>query len=330
MIESEYSISMIEGDMTIEIEKRNVEVTKLKENGFGYGEGGISHIERRAVIGDEMLSTVESVITTNKILVPVDTDKTGNLLDDDGCGDGRSVKTVFEREVTHAKSLNRSKVFGGGVVMDTAMKIGLGEVAAEPLSDVFHDAIETLKDKQISFGAHTDDHQYPNPESEKSGCGAIDLAPGVVANVVKYADKIEETIASLGADTTGLSEVMSNFRMYAEQIEGQPFSGKKVVSEIINNGKIVKELQHNHLEAYVVLNTVEGYTVNQQLVREVSDDQVQVFGVDVWRMQELAARAYPDNESLQHKAFLSELVYTLSVSSTLTTGDLPVFHVSTS
>ncbi len=319
---------MIEGDTMFEAQKINIEITNLKPTGFGFGEGGISHDELRAVVGNEVLARVEETIASNDILVPVDVDKEGNRLDDDGCGDGRAVKTVFEGKDTRAKSLNRSKVFGGGVAMDTAMKIGLGEVDGKPVRTAFHEAIETLKDKEISFGAHTDDHQYPNTKSEKSGCGAIDLAPNVIANVVKYEMDIARTIASLGANTKGLDEVFANFTTYAAQIKGQPYSGKEVVDEIIDNGKIVKELQHDHLEAYVVLNNVEGYTINQRLVREASGDQAQVFGVDVWRMQELATRAYPANEEQQHKAFLSELVYTLGVSSTLTMGDLPVYHVS--
>lgn len=45
-------------------------------------------------------------------------------------------------------------------------------------------------------------------------------------------------------------------------------------------------------------------------------------------MQELAMREYPDDQQKQNEAFLSELVYTLGVSATLTKGDLPVYLVN--
>ena len=100
-----------------------------------------------------------------------------------------------------------------------------------------------------------------------------------------------------------------------------------MVGEIIDSGKIVKELTGKHLEMYIVLNDVEGYTVNQELVREVSGDQVQVFAVDVWRLKELAAELYEQPEE-QALALKSMLVYTLAVAATLTKGDLPVYLAS--
>lgn len=324
MFESEPKI-MLEGDMTLEVLKPQLEIAKITDQ-FGFGEGGISYQDRKQVIDEVVLGQVEAAITSDAILVPVSTDKAGNRIDDDGCGDGRAVSTVLEGSEIRSKSLDRPKVFGGGVAMTAAMKIGLGETEGQPLQQLFTASIETLKNKQIDFGAHTDSHN--DAESANSGCGAIDRAPVVIPNALKYRQQITDTIAALGTDLTGLDDVFANFEAYAQTVEGQDYSGKAVTNEITNNGKIVKELKHTHNEMYVVLNTVEGQTINQEVIRSLSGGDVQVFGVDVWRMQELAMREYPNDAAKQNSAFLSELVYTLGVSATLTKGDLPVYLVS--
>ncbi len=257
-------------------------------------------------------------------MIAVSRDKQGNRIDDDGCGDGRGVGQIIQKTtegiIIREKSLDRAKVFGGAAAMTAAMKIGLGEAAGDSLQSVFHESIETLKNKQIDFGAHTGYHT----ENKDCGCGAIDKAPESIQAAVEYKDEIQATIASLGLDMTGLDTVFSNFESYATQIAGQDYKGKDVAEEIIDNGKIVKELNSGHNEMYIVLNTVADMTVNQELVRSLSEEQVQVFGVDVWRMQELAHREY-DNLAEKQQAFLGELVYTLGVAAVLTAGDLPVY-----
>ncbi len=317
---TEYKFNPFEGGATmVEVTKPEIEVVNLAE-GFGFGEGGISASERKLIVGEEVVARVEAAIASPDILVPVSTDKEGHRIDDDGCGDGRPVKRIFQGPVELNKSLDRSKVFGGGAVMTAAMEIGLGEVTGIPMKETLGSAIGKLKANGIDFGAHTDDHAH----GDNSGCGAIDKAPAVIANTVKYKENIVASINALGVNTDGLDEVLANFATYNSQIAGQEYKGAEVVGEIIESGKIVKELENDHREMFDILNMVEGFTVNQELVRQVSDGQAQAFAVDVWRLQELAQRAYPDDAELQNKAFLSELVYTLGVSATLTLGDQPV------
>lgn len=324
-MEKEY-ITMIEDEVTMESQQIEVDAQRVND-GFGFGEGGISYRAKLSEAGADPIAAAESVINSDKILVPVAKNKLGHVLDDDGCGDGRAVKTVFEGEIVKGSSLNRAKVFGGATAMTTGAKIGLGEANAD-LTEAFADSIESLNKEGIDFGAHTDDHNAHDEASPNSGCGAIDKSPTVIANVVKYSDKIAQTIQGLGVDTSQLGDVMNNYAAYAVTIDGQAFSGKKVVEQIIDNGKIVKELAAAHNEAFVVLNTTEGHTINQAAVREATNDAVQVFGVDVWRLQDLAARLYPGDVAKANQALLGELAYTLGVSATLTAGDLPVYLVS--
>ncbi len=301
-----------------------VEAAKLTD-GLGYGDGTISYEDRKEIVGHEIVGKVEKVVTSNEVLVEVSVDKDGNRLCDDGCGDGRPVYRIFQNGIEKAKSLFRAKVFGGGPVMAAADIIGQGKANGSSLQDVFKRGLSTLKRNLVDFGGHTDTHAH----GDNCGCGAIDKATAVVSAVSIYADKIQESIAALGVDIDGMDEVVGNFVSYASEIEGQEYSGKKVMDEIIESGKVIKELDDDHKEMFILLNTVEGYTVDQEKIREISEGKIQVFAVDVWRLKEIAEKLHPDeSEEIQNKAFLSELVYTLGTAAVLTKGDLPVYMIS--
>lgn len=295
----------------------------LVAEGLGYGEGTISTKERTDV-APEVVKDVEALIQEPGILVDVDRDTRGEPIDDDGCGDGRGVKVVWEGFKRRLKSLNRAKVFGAGVAMSAADEIGSGRAVGKTLRDTFIGAIGKLKSAGLNFGGHTDDHAHgPN-----CGCGAIDKAPQVVANALKYEKQIRGSISSLGVDDTGLDNIFANYEAFHGATPGyESFSGAEIMGVVKGEGKVTKELAGAHKEWFIILNMVSGKTINQHLVREVSEDQVQVFGVDVWRLQEIAAKLHPDDQEAQHEAFLSKLVYTLSVAATLTKGDLPVYVI---
>ncbi len=297
------------------------ETILLAPNGLGYGEGGISYEARAEELGQEGTSKIDELIRSDEILVPVSTNIQGEMIDDDGCGDGRGFARVFQGAKEKLKSLHRPKVFGGGVTMTVAAEIGLGNANGKTLRQTFSKGISTLRDKMIDFGAHTDTLAHGN----NCGCGAIDKAPTILANTVKYREQIRGSIEALGVDTTGLDEVEANYADYASSELGE-YGGSDVMKEIVDNGKIVKELHDDHKEVAVVLNLIEGYTVDQEKVRSATDGKAQVFAVDVWRVKQLADRVYyQESEAVRHKAFLSKLVYTLATAATLTAGDLPVY-----
>jgi len=288
--------------------------------GFEFGHGQISGI----AANHSVLAKVDQAIhNDDSILVPLDIDDDGKPVADDGCGDGREVLTVFSLDKTYKRSLNRPKVFGGSATMATAFAIGLGEVEALDLNQVFERAITILDEKNMDFGAHTDEHMH----GDNCGCGAIDKAPQILFASLKYEIPIRGAITLLTDTVTGLNEVFANFRLYVQQLAEQPqYSGMKVMDTILRNkqARIVKQLGGDHKECRIVLNTVREYTVNQKLVRDVTDEQAQIFGVDVWRMLDIVQNLYPNDAEQQNKAFLAELIYTLATAAVLTKGDLPV------
>ena len=309
-----------------------IQVVKLADGlGMDYKTGTISATELEQKEGNEDLGQLtDEAIASANILTPVSTDERGDMLDDDGCGDGRNVSAIFAYvdNVKHLfkRSLNRAKVFGGGLVMATAARIGFGEAQGQTLNEAMVASKDTLADKEIDFGAHTDNHAT----GENCGCGAIDKAPLVVAVAAHFRNDIKATImnnfSESAEDEQLVDSILDNYAAYAQEIADQPYSGRAVMKEIVDSGKLVKELADGHLETRVLLNTIKGYTVDQEYVRRVTGGRAQVFAVDVWRLSELASGLY-NAPTEQRSAFLSELVYTLGTAAVLTKGDLPVYLI---
>lgn len=302
-------------------------VSEKVVDGLGFGEGTISRVAIEADAGAEVVRKVDELIASPKILVDIDKDDNGAPLDDDGCGDGRMAGLIKRgREVLNGfVNSHRAKVFGGGSTMATADMVGSGE-ASGPLAGVFTRAIGALTRKKIGFGAHEDSHAH----GPKCGCGAIDKAPESIAAVSAYSSEIRGVFDVLGLERDhldGSDGIFNNFGEYAASSAGQDYCGSDVMDQIASNGKIIKRLDGEHMETRIILNLVPGKTVNQRLVHEVSDGKIDVFAVDVWRMQDLAVRLHPDDEKAQQRAFQSMVAYTLGVAAVLTKGDLPVYVV---
>lgn len=312
------------GDERKEMDKPVITVRRITD-GFEFGEGVISGQDA----DPETLRIIDKTIETHHdIIVPIDRMDDGTTIEDDGCGDGRGVGKIIGFGKELKKSLNRAKVFGGAVAMAAAARIGLGKAADKPLNDVFDDSIDMLIERRIDFGAHTADHIKPGKEGIDSGCGAIDGAPEVVLAAVKFENAIRGVIKFLNVDDTGLDEVFDSYRAYSEQLAALPgYRGKKVMERITRLGKVVKELVGAHKERRIVINAVRGYTVNQGLIREATADKAQIFAFDSWRLEDIAAKLYPEDTALQRKALLAELVYTLGVAAVLTPGDMPVYMI---
>lgn len=321
--------------------------------GLGFGEGAISRFAVEELEGNEDLSRLtDEALHDPALLVPISRIKNnaedeGEHVHDDGCGDGRVTGMVFGTDENGdirvlKSSLTRPKVFGGGITMTVAAKIGNGEAVDLDLPSTFREAGKELDERDIAYGAHTVS-AIGVANSNKSGCGAIDEAPAIIKAAVRYADRIADTVQFLlgegvpelygseanGVRTPGIFEYFAQ----ATNVDQSDYSGARIMADIIDSGKVVKALEDKHLETRIVLNHVRGFTADQNLIRERTKDETQEFGraqifsVDVWRMQDIAKQLYPDSPALERRAFVSELVYTLATAAVLTKGDLPVAAV---
>lgn len=302
-----------------EMSPHHFEIVRISD-GLAFGHGSISGNDEPEVLA----LADETIHNSSEMLVPVDVDDNGRIVEGDGCGDGRAVSLVFRLKEILKKNLNRPKVFGGSVVMAAASLIGTGRANRKSLNEVFDEAVDRLEQNGMDFGAHTDEHAT----DENCGCGAIDHAPEAVMAALKYEEPVRNVITALGADTEQLDEVYKNFRGYVQDMPTQAeFSGRRVMDRIIKAGKVVKQLAGGHRERRIILNTVRGYTVNQHLIREATGGKAQAFAVDIWRLEDIAADLFDGDPTCQSQAYLSELVYTLSIAAVLTKGDLPVYMV---
>lgn len=306
----------------------------IAPEGLGFGEGGISFLERaKTEVPETELSKIELLIHSPVILKAVDTDKhTGEAVDDDGCGDGRgttddkgNIVDVTEAGVPRKKSLNRAKVFGGGATMAVSTLIGLGRHKSNKVEAVYSTAMQAMDEAELNYGGHSDEHA----SGDNSGCGAIDNAPTIINNALKYRSDIHNTVVQLvpGVDVQVVDGVLDNFASFAASMDSASYKGSRIM-DTIKKHKVVKKLIRGHSEMYIVLNDIEGYTVNQHEVRHASKESVQVFAVDVWRAADIAQGLYSgEPEETQDMALISELVFTLATAATLTKGDLPVYRI---
>ena len=309
---------------------KTFEVTRLVD-GLNFGEGNISKDERLHSDEDpldiETIKQLEEALESRELIVPIGADGEGNKVEDDGCGDGRPVSKVFRGlHKLLERSLHRAKVFGGGLAMTASTKIGMGKAKGRALQSLFSDTKDELEAKGLDYGAHTDSQA----NGENCGCGAIDKAPGIIQNATFFRDQIASVVDVLTAgkhEHEYLATVQDSFAEYADEIQGQPYSGKQVANEILDKDKIVKELEGDHKETHIVINTIPGTTVDQEFIRVQTDGHAQVFAVDEWRLRELSVSLHKNPED-QEKAYLSMLVYTLATAGTLTKGDLPVYVVT--
>jgi hypothetical protein len=323
------------------------EVTCLTEKGLGFGEGRISVKERinnGEMSQDELRAGAEIITNDPEVFSITDIDAV-----DDGCGDGRQAARIFrivDEKTGEMKEFNKSrrraKLFGGGLVVASSMW--------RAISGPTHHQETVLEDRQfiagklsklnIEYGAHTDNHA----KGEACGCGAIDQYPKITANALKYRANIEATLQVLYGESyeENIPAIESVFATYQAISDDEMYfsnaAGKTTMDLIQQDGAVVKELADEHLEAYIVLNDIEGTTFDQRkfdikLKNAGVESEPQAFVVDIWRGRmyadaaaKIAAEKIPniDFEEARKKAYADFLIRTLAVASTLTAGDQPV------
>lgn len=331
---------------TLEREQSH-EVICLAETGLGFGEGTIS-VEKRIETGemsrDDLRMGIEIITNDPEVFTSTDVDA-----NDDGCGDGRQAARTFRiiDEVTGEmeefnKSRRRAKLFGGGLIVATSMwrTIAGPTQHQETVLGDRQFVAGKLSELNIEYGAHTDNRA----EGNACGCGAIDKYPEITGNALKYRSQIEATLQALYGESyeDNISAIDSVFATYQAILDDEVYfsnaTGKSTMDLIKKDGAVVKELSDQHLEAYVILNDIEGTTFDQRkfdvkLQKAGVESEPQAFVIDIWRgrmyadaIAKTAAENIPntDFENARKKAYADFLIRTLAVSGTLTAGDQPV------
>ncbi len=325
-----------------------VKIKIIAPQGLGYGDPeGISvqrQLKNGELLRESLDEAMEIVKNDDEVFVAVDSEA-----NDDGCGDGRPVKRVFRvidsltgKVKEYSKSLRRAKLFGGGLIASSSM---WRSVEGAPLSaqTVMSDRAflsQQLRERRLQYGAHTDNRAH----GEKCGCGAIDRYDEITQNAVHFREQITRTLSILYGDefVENESAIEDVFSVYAT-LDSQYFdgaTGRKTMEFIERDGAIVKELADGHLEDIVVLNDVDGTTLDQEMLREklrakgLSAD-IQAFVVDIWRgrmyaelVADIAAQQGMDRMLAYRRAYADFLIRTCAVSATLTAGDQPVMYRS--
>ncbi|MFZ1360982.1 MAG: hypothetical protein WAS27_03110 [Candidatus Saccharimonadales bacterium] len=322
--------------------------TCIAPHGLGFGEGGISvksQIER-GILRAETPKHIHEFLTTD-----LEAFKTVETTDD-GCGDGRPWTKLMQKDDAgnvrfFDKSLLRAKVFGGGLATAASMWRTI-HGAPKDHQTVGQDRqamAEALHSREFSHGAHSDNHAA----GDNCGCGAIDKYSAITTNAVKYREEITNTLRAVYGDEFSDNEVeiAQAFDTYEALANHEDYfadaSGKQSMEQLIDSGAFVKELGGHHIEETILINDVEGTTLDQQYFTQTVKNAhgpdkprvVQAFCVDTWRgrqiadvVTEIALVGDPDAdvEHVRKLAYADFLIRTLAVAGTLTAGDLPVYR----
>lgn len=294
---------------------------------FGYGSGKISLENQRQTgeVTSEDESTAEEFIHSPAALVPVDVE----AKNESGCGDGRPTGEVFRLDENgnrekFKRSLNRSKVFGGGAVMVAAALLASGRSNAKNGKELVNEAINLHNEHGFACGGHTDEHAT----GDSCGCGAIDKLPEILTNVTRYKEQIRQTLQDLlGSDFDGnlFNGALENIENSVDSLDFATYKGKETEIQILQSGAVLKQLKGGHQEDFVILNFVTDKTFNQSGLFEYTEDKIQAFCVDMWELPRYAEMAGGDDAHTHALAYYGELIYTLATSATLTDGSQRVF-----
>jgi hypothetical protein len=334
--------------MTLQLDNEpQKEIIEFAPDGFDFGEGPVGVAQRlegeNPSLTREAIDTGKEIILSGRHIKKVEAD-------DDGCGDGRPTRTVYQLidgvKKVFTTSLLRAKVFGGGLTVAASMyRVTITKDIQDNPPTLLEDRqfiAHKLREENISYGGHCDTHA----EGEACGCGAIDKSPLIAENVLKYKPAIDALLWHLLGEeeyATRQENVADVFDSYQDQVDNASTyfsnaSGAKTLQFMEREGSIIKELEGDHQEVFIVINDVEGTSFDQEAFRvEMKErgikEEVQVFIVDLWRgrqyahfMAKMAHDTYDmDYDQAYKKAETDFLIRTFSVAATLTKGDLPVF-----
>jgi hypothetical protein len=229
------------------------------------------------------------------------------------CIDGRIRKGWAKLSEVFKRALG-AKVAGGTAHAALAHRI----VDAENLKDdlLFENditfVIERFQQLGISIGGHVDDHA----KEGDTGCGAVDKINLILEKLQSPEPQeqlrgLARTIMGKGYDGKGIANEVIGRMLYLDAIKptympkenndpNGKFLYKQRIVELMRKRadqaqEAVPELEGPHKEVAVILNFVRGTTFDTDQFSFDNDNEIQVFGWDIWEMYEEAERLYPSS-----------------------------------
>lgn len=185
----------------------------------------------------------------------------------------------------------------------------------------------------MGFGGHVDTHG----NATRTGCTAVDSLIAVSDKSISPAAKpMLSFLASqaigdsysqkvFGETLENIAEVKSAQDIYFPS--GYKHEAVDIQRSEAEGSDNVPALYGDHREFAVVLNYRNNTTVDTDRFAADHGDDIQVFGWDVWEMQEESKRLHPDSPEKQAKHLMARTVLGLATAMVLTDGSLKLITV---
>lgn len=340
------------------------EVIETKPLGYGNPEAAISYVKQKE--SGELPADVEAAmveaIMSGECLVEI-------TEPDDGCIDGRTVArityadasgAIHETEATPDDVHERYKLAGGGYMTALAMEFALNPPMGG-IDEALKQVVTKLAEQDIYCGAHSGDHK--KPEQHSTDCGANDKFETILENGLVYRDDIAKTadellsVAGVEYSSKAQAEVadswahtlqlQSSFEKSTGESRYDTILGALKEAQAIEGDEkplaVLKHLQGDHKEDFIVINLRAGHTFSQAKLRgemrehfpDLPEYQLpQAFIVDVPRIVQLAEAVSNDAGNKDENeadpfgtALQAGVSYQLATAATLTDGSLRVFII---
>lgn len=287
--------------------------------------------------------------------------------EDDGCMDGRhAVRVAFPdgeghftvHDVLDQDVHERAKMAGAGPMTGMMSYLSAGKRGEHVDGDIETTCLE-LATHGVCGGSHTGPHGSEN----KTDCGGNDAIVSIAENGVRFhgrlASQVEAHFDFLG-ETFQQNDIATVAHRWQDALVTGYFDGSTGVSRLGAMRRameqwqhkhpserphtVVKDLDGDHQEAFIVYSYDEQHTFSQRKFREMlqqkypdipTDTLPEVFVIDIPRIRRIAQAISTDengvpDEQLYRQTLTGALLYQEAALTTLENGSMPRFAVKTS